>query len=69
MKESSKNYRWVDGAYTNSKNTHVSLTLEPGEYFIVLIPEWEKPKSGFDFNLVFHGNTKCSFERKPYKGN
>ena len=32
------------------------------------MPEWNFAK-GFDFNLQFHANTKCLFERKPYKGN
>ena len=26
-------------------------------------------KKGFDYNLLFHGNTKCAFERKSYTGN
>ena len=68
MKESEKNYRWIGGAYQNRKNTNVHLNLETGEYFIVLMPEWQG-KKGFDYNLLFHGNTKCTFERKPYKGN
>lgn len=68
MKESDKNYRWIGGVYKNCKNARLSVCLEPGEYYIVLIPEWEGNK-GFDYNVIFHGNTKCVFERKPFKGN
>lgn len=43
------------------------MWLEPGEYFILVIPEWKG--KGYDLSLNFQGNTKVNIDRKPYVGN
>ena len=40
------------------------MWLEPGEYFILVIPEWKG--KGYDLSLNFQGNTKVNIDRKPY---
>lgn len=47
-------YRWIDGVYNNEKSLHLKCMLEPGEYFIIIMGEWEKKV--FDVTLNYQGN-------------
>lgn len=67
MKESDKNYRWIAATYANTKYVNLSMWLEPGEYIIIVIPEWNN--KGYDLNLTYQGNLKVRLDRKPYIGN
>jgi len=54
----------VNGVYGCSKYVQMGMWLEPGEYFILVIPEWKG--KGYDLSLNFQGNTKVNIDRKPY---
>jgi hypothetical protein len=63
MKEN-QGYRWINAAYTNSKNTQLSCNLEAGEYLVIIMPEWNH--NPYDMNLMYFGNVIAKIERKPY---
>jgi hypothetical protein len=58
MKESEHNYRWIGGVYRNTKYASLNLWLEPGEYTVIIMPEWRG--KGFDLGLTF----QCNFKTK-----
>lgn len=66
MKESGENYRWIAGAYKNTKFINLNVKVEPGEYYAFIIPEWRA--KGYDLDFIFQGNTKINIERKSYIG-
>ena len=47
-------FRWIDGNYDNHKVMSINCQLEPGEYFIVIIGEWENKI--VDITLNYQGN-------------
>jgi len=60
----STGYRWVKGAYERKKTLKIETDLEPGEYFVIILPEWTiKP---YDLKLSLFSNSETVIERKPY---
>lgn len=47
-------YRYINGAYNNSKIVTISATLSPGEYFVLVNGEWGKKV--YDVTLNYQGN-------------
>jgi hypothetical protein len=33
-------FRWVDGEYSNKKDISFQANLEPGNYYLLVYPEW-----------------------------
>jgi hypothetical protein len=48
-------YRWIEGKYTNSKSTVLSASLAPGDYYLIIMPEWKKSQN-FELNLLVWSN-------------
>lgn len=48
-------YRWIRGKYTNSKSNILSATLSPGEYYLIIMPEWKKSHN-FELTLLIWAN-------------
>ncbi len=40
VEKENKGYRWIGGAYSNNKSTKLTAVLTPGEYVVIMIPEW-----------------------------
>lgn len=41
MQKESNGYRWVDSAYSNCKTTKIYANLLPGDYVVIIMPEWK----------------------------
>ena len=52
-------YRWIAGNYQKSKVNSVTLTLEPGEYFILISGDWIKRV--LEITLNYQGNQEITF--------
>ncbi len=55
-------YRWIDGNYTNNKSTVLSVSLAPGEYYLIIMPEW-KTNHNYELTLLVWANHIISIER------
>lgn len=58
-------YRWIDGRYDNQKSMTIDCELKKGEYYLVIIPEWES--RAYDLNLIIRAQLPTRIERKPYE--
>ena len=65
-KDFDQTYRWVNGKYGRRKNIKVEGELMPGEYFILVMPEWNQDKA-YDFHLVIRTNCPIQIERVKYE--
>jgi len=59
VQKENNSFRWVKGAYSNKKSAKIAVSLTPGQYVVIILPEWpEKPQN---FNLIFKGTTQTIF--------
>lgn len=65
VQQESSGYRWITAAYSNHKTVKLSAALTPGNYIIIILPEWRNKK--YDFQLMYFGTTPANFERKSYE--
>ena len=57
--------RYITGDYKNDKAIHVDCTLEPGEYYLIVIADWDDKV--YNISLTYNGPISITFERKTEK--
>lgn len=65
QKEFNGGCRWIDGRYDNQKSMTIDVDLEPGEYYIIVIPEWQQ--RAYDLSLVVRTKLPTRLDRKNYE--
>lgn len=38
-------YRWIEGGYCNAKSVTLASSLSPGEYYLLIMPEWKQTQN------------------------
>ena len=62
------NYEYVDGTSGRNRNISLELTLEKGEYYIIVIVDWND-EHVYDVTLSCYGQQKVEFSRVDYRKN
>lgn len=64
MKES-EGVRYVAGGMGDGKAIHLECSLEPGEYYLVVIADWADKV--YNMSLTYNGPVPITIERKTQK--
>lgn len=63
-------YRWIEGSYSGGKTVVLATNLSPGEYYLLLMPEWKKTQN-FELSLMAWSGagSEVGIERVAQGGN
>ena len=64
QKEYQEGFRWIDGKYAKTKSITIESDLEPGEYYVIVLPEW-KFKT-YELTFILRTKVPTRIERKNY---
>jgi hypothetical protein len=59
VQQESSGYRWIASTYSNHKSIKISVDLTPGNYILIIMPEWNEKR--YDFHLMFYGTISAAF--------
>ena len=59
VKDGVNGYRWIAGQYEKSKVNSLRLSLDPGQYLVLVSGDWQKRV--FEMTLNYQGNQEISF--------
>lgn len=64
-RQSSGDYRWINGKYSNNRILAIEGSLNKGKYHVLILPEWRKTIHGF--SLVLKTNNPTILRNPEYE--